>query len=69
MADNIVTIQPKRTTQVYKHHRITVEYVPDTGMWRWHFVHTHRTPFQNYSGSAIQALNDARALIDKLEDA
>ena len=67
MAD-VINIQPKKTTATYKHHRITVEYVPDKGLWKWHFSHTHRTPFSNYAGSSNDALKDARALIDKLEE-
>ena len=67
MAD-VINIQPKKTTATYRHHRIVVEYVPEKGQWRWHFTHTQRMPFSNYASTSGDALKDARALIDRLEE-
>ena len=65
--DNVVQIEPKKTTLVYRRHRIIVQYIPDHATWKWSFTYTKTVPFSNVASSQTRAIADAKELIDKLE--
>ena len=68
MTDNVVNIEPKKTTLMYKRHRIVVQYIPDHATWQWSFVHTKTVPFSNVASTQTKAIAEAKKLIDKLEE-
>lgn len=67
--DNIVPIEPKRSVETYRRHKIVVTFIPDKKEWKWSFKHTQTNSFSNTANTYAMAFLDARRLIDQLEAA
>jgi hypothetical protein len=70
MTDNVLpfVVQPKREIINYKHHSVTIEYVPNDNSWMFTIVRPNKTVrITEVHTSKDDALRHARRRVEALE--